>query len=233
MTIEAKMRRMGTLFLVRHGQASLGADDYDWLSPLGERQCLTLGAYWRARGLRFDAVLSGGLRRHAQSLAGIVEGLAQGDLPAAQIWTGLNEYDSEALIRTVHQGELERPLQAQAAQQHFRLLRVGLRAWMAGQSRPEGMGGYAEFAAGVAAALQHVREQCTGNVLLVSSGGPISNAIGQVLQTSGEAIIDLNLRIRNSSVSEFSFNPKRHALLTFNTLPHLDSPAAAAMVTSA
>jgi hypothetical protein len=25
-------------------------------------------------------------------------------------------------------------------------------------------------------------------------------------------------------VSEFAFNPKRHTLLTFNTLPHLDAP---------
>jgi hypothetical protein len=32
----------------------------------------------------------------------------------------------------------------------------------------------------------------------------------------------LNLRIRNSAVTEFIFTPKRHTLLTFNTLPHLD-----------
>ncbi len=224
---------MGTLYLVRHGQASLGAADYDQLSPLGVRQCEALGAYWRQRGLRFDAVLSGSLRRHAQSLAGIAEGLAQPDLPSAQIRAGLNEYDSEALIRCVYSGELDPPKNAEAARQHFRLLRAGLRAWMAGQSQPQGMASYADFSAGVAAALSHVREQCEGHVLLVSSGGPIACAIGQLLQASSEAVIDLNLRIRNSALTEFSFNPKRHALLTFNTLPHLDSLEAAAMVTSA
>lgn len=227
------MDRMGTLYLVRHGQASLGADDYDQLSPLGLRQCQALGAYWRARGLRFDAVLCGGLKRHAQSLAGIEEGLAQADLPAALIRPGLNEYDSEALIRSVFSGELARPTDAASARQHFRLLREGLRAWMAGQTRPQGMPSFAEFSAGVAAALAEVREHGEAQVLLVSSGGPIATAIGQILQTPFEAVIDLNLRIRNSALTEFSFTPKRHVLLSFNTLPHLDSAEGAALVTSA
>jgi broad specificity phosphatase PhoE len=101
------MLGMGTLYLVRHGQASLGASDYDQLSPLGQRQCQLLGEYWRSQGMRFDAVLCGGLKRHAQSLAAIGVGLGQaGDLPTTQIRPGLNEYDSEALIRSVFSGEL-------------------------------------------------------------------------------------------------------------------------------
>jgi hypothetical protein len=44
-----------------------------------------------------------------------------------------------------------------------------------------------------------------------------------VLGLSPEATIELNLRIRNSAVTEFQFNPKRHTLLSYNTLPHLDS----------
>jgi broad specificity phosphatase PhoE len=55
-----------------------------------------------------------------------------------------------------------------------------------------------------------------------SSGGPISTAVGHVLGTSPETTIELNLRIRNSSVTEFAFTPKRHMLVTYNTLPHLD-----------
>ena len=35
---------MGQILLVRHGQASWGAADYDVLSPLGERQAAALGA---------------------------------------------------------------------------------------------------------------------------------------------------------------------------------------------
>jgi broad specificity phosphatase PhoE len=41
---------MGTLYLVRHGQASFGADDYDQLSELGRRQSVRLGEYLRGKG---------------------------------------------------------------------------------------------------------------------------------------------------------------------------------------
>jgi broad specificity phosphatase PhoE len=226
---------MGTLYLLRHGQASLGAQDYDQLSELGHRQCQLLGAYWRARQLRFDAVLCGGLRRHAQSLAAVQEGLMPDTPLVPQIWPGLNEYDSEALIRSVV-GEavpLERPQSAEAARAYFRLLREGLRAWMSGQTQPKGMASYADFAAGVVAALTHVREHCDGQVLLVSSGGAIACAIAQVLALPAESVIELNLRLRNSAVSEFTFNAKRLALQTFNTLPHLDTPEAAQLISAA
>ena len=104
---------------------------------------------------------------------------------------------------------------------------------MRGDTQPRGMTSYAEFSAGVAAALDHVLKNCSGNVLIVSSGGPISTAVGQVLSTPAETTIELNLRIRNSSVTEFAFTPKRHMLVSYNNLPHLDSEQGAAMVTYA
>ena len=72
-----------------------------------------------------------------------------------------------------------------------------------------------------------------GQVLLVSSGGPIAAAVGQVLGMTPAATIELNMRIRNSAITEFVFTPKRHALLTFNTLPHLDSAEHADWITYA
>ena len=125
------------------------------------------------------------------------------------------------------------PLNAQQVRDHFRLLRAGLLAWMRGETQPEGMVSYAEFSAGVAGALDHVREHCKGQVLVVSSGGPISVAVGQVLATPAESVVELNLRIRNSAVTEFAFNAKRHTLLSFNHLPHLDAPDALALQTYA
>ena len=65
---------MGTLYLVRHGQASFGAADYDQLSELGQRQCHALGQWFAERGVQFDAVLRGTLRRHAQSLDALAVG---------------------------------------------------------------------------------------------------------------------------------------------------------------
>jgi broad specificity phosphatase PhoE len=213
---------MGTLYLIRHGQASFGAADYDKLSPLGERQCVRLGEYFASRGLKFEAVLTGKLKRHAQTWAGIAQGAGLELAPL--LWPGLNEYDSEAVIRAIHSGPLASPDTPELVKHHFRLLREGLTQWMAGKSQPQGMPSYTEFAQGVRGALDLVRESYSGNVLLVSSGGPISTAVGLVLGTAAQSTIELNLRIRNSAFTEFTFTPKRHALLAFNNLAHLDGP---------
>jgi broad specificity phosphatase PhoE len=223
---------MGTLYLVRHGQASFGAADYDQLSPRGHEQAVRLGTYWRERGQRFDAVLTGTLRRHAQTLAGIAEGL--GEAPGALALPGLNEYDSEALIRAIHPEPLPPADTPERVRQHFRLLCDALAQWMGGTISPQGMPGWDDFSDGVRAALDLVRRQHVGqNVLLVSSGGPISTAVGQVLGTAPEVTIALNMRIRNSAVTEFSVAPKRLMLQTFNALPHLDTPEHRGWVTHA
>jgi len=223
---------MGSLYLVRHGQASFGAADYDNLSAQGTAQCRHLGAYWRERGQRFDAVFTGTLKRHRQSLAGIAEGL--GEPLAAVALPGLDEYDSAAVVKAVHPQPLAHPTDAEGVKQHFRLLRQGLLAWMRGETRPEGMPAHAEFAAGVADALARVLAVGAGRqVLIVSSGGPIATAVAQVLASPPETFVELNLRIRNSAVTEFGFNPKRHHLISFNALPHLDTAETRPLITYA
>jgi broad specificity phosphatase PhoE len=208
-----------TLYLVRHGQASFGADDYDLLSPLGQQQSRLLGEHFKQQGIAFQACLVGSLKRHAQTLAGIQEGLGQ-SLPTLTL-PGLNEYIPEALIAAVHPEPLVKITTPETYRHHFQLLRRGMTAWMDGSAQPVGMPSFADFSAGVAGALAHVRSQCAGDVLLVSSGGPISTAVAQVLGCGPQALIDLNFRLRNSAVSEMVISPKRLSLLTFNTLPHL------------
>lgn len=222
---------MGTLYLVRHGQASFGADDYDVLSPLGQRQSLRLGEYFKGKGVTFEAALTGTLKRQRQTFAGICEGL--GVELQAMPWPGLNEYDSAAVIGAIHPQPLVRPDTPELYKHHFRLLKDGLAQWMAGVASPRGMPSYNGFVAGVTSALDHIRSHYGGHVLLVSSGGPIATAVGQVLGASLEATIELNLGIRNCSVTEFAFTPQRHRLVTFNTLPHLDAPEHAGWVTFA
>ena len=166
-------------------------------------------------------MLRGSLKRHVQSLAGIAQGYAN-DLATSLQWPSLNEYDSHAVVRAVRSEPLPKPDTPEAYREHFRALRDGLQAWMAGRTQPEGMPPYTAFVAGVNGALDHVRQQHQGHVSMVSSGGPISTAGGQVLGTSAATTIELNLRIRNSALTEFAFTPKRHMLVSYNHLPHLD-----------
>jgi broad specificity phosphatase PhoE len=220
---------MGNLYLVRHGQASFGAADYDQLSELGHRQSVRLGEYFAHKGLQFEAVIVGTLRRHAQTWAGIAQGARL--THEALEWPGLNEYDSAAVVQAIHPAPLPKADTPEMYRHHFRLLRDGLTQWMNGVVSPQGMPSYGDFVEGVTSALDHVRQRHTGNVLIVSSGGPISTAVGHVLGTTPETTIELNLRIRNSSVTELAYTPKRHMLVTYNTLPHLDDAPYADWVT--
>ncbi len=211
---------MGTLYLVRHGQASFGAADYDRLSPLGTRQCHALGEYLGGRGVAFEAVLSGSLRRQVQSLQALAAG--HGELPAPQQWPGLNEYDADAIAAAVHRGPPPDPSTPEGYRAHFRLLREALTRWMAGDIAPAGVPTHADWLAGITAVLDHVRARHDGNVLIVSSGGPIAATVAQVLGAPPAAAIDLNLRIRNSAITELACTRSRLALISFNHLPHLD-----------
>ena len=218
---------MGNLYLVRHGQASFGAEDYDNLSELGHQQAERLGTYFKQKNMQFDAVITGTLRRHTQTWQGIAKGAGFAHEPLQ--WPGLNEYDSEAVIAAIHPGKLEKPDTPEMYRHHFRLLKDGLTQWMNGVVSPVGMPSYVDFQQGVVSALDHVRKnhsekfaEKSGNILIVSSGGPISTAVGHILGTTPETTIELNLRIRNASITEFAFTPKRHMLVTYNTLPHLE-----------
>lgn len=220
---------MATLYAVRHGQASFGSADYDRLSELGARQCRRLGEWFASRGQRFGAVMRGSLRRHEQSLQALLEGY--GDAPQALVLPTLNEYDSHAVLKAWHPAPLGPPDTPEGYRLHFRTLREGLAAWMDGRIQPEGMPSYADWSGGIAAALAHVRTQCEGDVLLVSSGGPISTMVGQVLGVPPPGTIEVNMRLRNSALTEFAVTPKRLALHTFNHLPHLHDPALADWIT--
>lgn len=216
------------LYLVRHGQASFGSDNYDRLSELGHRQSVRLGEYFAGKGLHFDAVITGTLSRQVDTFEGIARGMnmAPSVRDARKAFAGLNEYDSEAVIRAVHPQPLARPDTPELYRHHFRILREGLAKWMAGHAAPEGMPAYVDWVRGITEVLTMMRQTHSGtNVLMVSSGGPISTVVGQVLGTAPETSIELNLRIRNSSVTELAFTPKRHMLVTYNTLPHLEDPA--------
>lgn len=219
---------MGTLLLVRHGQASFGAEDYDHLSELGQRQCRCLGQWLAERSPTIATVWTGTLRRHGQSLQALGEGYGRG-LPAPTAFPGLDEYDSLALIEALDEAQpLEEPLPPartpEGYKAHFRRLRQALGAWMDGRLTPRGMPDYAAFRRGVVERLDRLCADHVGQtVLVVSSGGPISTAVSHVLQAPAQSSIDLNMRMRNSSLTEFVFNSRGHRMVTFNAVAHLDN----------
>ncbi len=218
---------MAELVLVRHGQASFGADDYDKLSELGWRQSRWLGEYFRERGAAFDLHVRGSLRRHAETLAGIAEGM--GTPLDAGADPRLNEYDSQALLQAHLSGK---PVPAGAdRREHFRILREAMYAWTDGTLSGHPHEPFSEFRRRVLAALA---ELCTGRakrVLVVSSGGPISTILAEVLGMPLRGVVDLNLQTRNTGITELHSGPNRIHFVSFNNVPHLDRPERAGALT--
>jgi broad specificity phosphatase PhoE len=223
---------MGSIYLVRHGQASFGTDDYDRLTETGFTQARLLGAYFARRNIRFDAVYTGTLRRHAETAQAIAEGHGDvGTWPPAERASALDEYNPEAIV-TAFAGALPAKHPAAAlrepdtVREHFRLLREALLAWAEDACQPAGMPTWRTFQDGAVAAVVEARQKVTnGNVLVVSSGGPIAAIVAASLLSPPRVAIELNLRLRNTSVSEFASSSRRHQLVTFNSLPHLDAHA--------
>ena len=220
---------MGMLYLVRHGQASFGTDDYDRLSDLGHRQSQRLGAHWAAMGMKLDHVITGTLLRQRQTWQGMAQGGAGAPWAALEPETteALNEYDSHALL----EAWLGQPPVPSAAPEmrrlHFQQLRDALGAWMAAEISPRGMPSYQDWVAGMLAVVERVRHnqaERSGATVIVSSGGPIATLITQVLGAPPASAIELNLQIRNSAVAELLVSPKRVSVVSVNGLPHLQQP---------
>jgi broad specificity phosphatase PhoE len=226
---------VGAIFVVRHGQAAFGTDDYDRLTDLGFRQARLLGQYFGARGLAFDAVFTGTLRRQRETAQGILEGHSPlGAGLEAERFAGLDEYNPEAILRA-YTGNAPVTLAERdpvVMREHFRLLREALIAWSEDRTQPEGMPAFQAFQQGAVAALTEARQRfADGNVLIVSSGGPIGALVADTLKAPPVTAVDLNLRIRNASLSEFSCTARRHQLICYNAIPHLEMAGDPKLVT--
>ena len=214
---------MAEIYLIRHAQAAFGTDDYDRLTELGHRQSRWLGEYFAERGLHFDRVVSGTLRRHRETLAGISEALA--GLPETLALEGLNEYQADVLLGA-HFGRdnlarIERDGDRRA---HFRILRETLYAWVDGALQTDAHAPFEAFTAGVREGLAAARAPGAERVLIVSSGGPISTLIGTVLGLAPRTMVELNLQARNTGVTEFRAGARNIHCVSFNNVPHLERP---------
>lgn len=223
---------MGQIYLVRHGQASFGSQDYDQLSPLGEQQARWLGAYFAERGIRFERVVSGTQRRHRQSAQCILEGMAADQL--IEFDAGLNEFDFVDLHkaaggeRVVSGGDL-----AQQRRAFFSRLKSVLHLWAQDQLPGKVAESWVQFQQRVCEALQALQTTAQGPLLIVSSGGPMGALVQQILGAPYQAAIELNLQIHNTGFCQLHFNEETLRLGSFNAIPHLDRPDRFHAITSA
>jgi broad specificity phosphatase PhoE len=233
---------MSTLALVRHAQASFFSENYDQLSPVGQRQARLLGEYWVRRGVRFDEVYTGPRARQIETanLAGKAFAKAGLFWPEPQTVPEIDEHQADQLIKlAMHEIAAEYPkvgrLHAdyRAAQtphdkhRTFQLMFEDVvKLWVAGKAATPGIESWDEFSGRVRAGMKRILDdEARGrNVAAFSSVGAITVWMGTALACSDHVALDLGWRLRNCSITEFVFTQGRITLEGFNAYPHLPDP---------
>jgi broad specificity phosphatase PhoE len=222
---------VGTLYLIRHGQASYGQPDYDRLSPRGIEQAQAIGRWAAAE--RLDALYAGPLRRQQQTAQYAREA---GGLPAPQTLVELAEYPAfEMLQHLVPRLIAEDPKFAQLTSAPTpRLLdqafQVILSKWSRDEWSVDGVERVTAFVDRIRTGLDRVLRAAGSGARLacVTSAGPIGVAVGLVFGIPAERMVRTGIVIRNASITElrfrsqgFDWQPDQLSLVTFNLTAHL------------
>ncbi|MRK00097.1 histidine phosphatase family protein [Aeromicrobium sp. S22] len=205
---------MGSIHLIRHGQASWGAADYDQLSELGSEQSAALGMSWEASGWAPTWAVAGGMKRHAQTAISTIDASGQGD--GYDVDPGWDEFDHLALTRAHDPAALAADPKAFQAS-----LNDALAAWRAGA--PGAGETYEDFRGRVMDAFERVVEQAGSGqrVAVFTSGGPIALVVSHLLAGDDSLFQSLNDVVINASVTTVIVGQTGRRLLAFNEHGHL------------
>jgi broad specificity phosphatase PhoE len=234
---------MSELILVRHGQASFGAESYDKLSDKGVEQVKILSQHWQALGERFDHIYSGTLLRQRETAQELLP-LVEGEPTASVQLTGFNEYNGDPLIRAHlrdmrEAGDLSGPAQWPIQDERLfqRIFEKATARWIVDDLDPRDdiadFERWSDFKARVYAALDEVmaRHGSGSRVIVSTSGGVIAMALQRVLNFPDDQVIATNWMVRNSAVSRIIYGRGKLSLTQFNNLAHLETPEKQQLIT--
>lgn len=217
---------MPSILLVRHGQASFGAESYDVLSEAGLLQADVVAADLVARGVTVSRLISGALNRQLDTAARIAERTGR-DVDVDRRW---EEYRSDDVL-THHSDAVareERPAGEPAPEISSRdfqvVLEQALTAWIeAGEDGPAEEP-WPAFAGRVAGALQDAAEGLgSGETAVVStSGGVIAAVCVLLLGVPPQTMVAFNRVSVNTGVTKIAIGRGGMTLVSFNEHGHLD-----------
>lgn len=227
---------MSRLLLVRHGQASFGARNYDALSSLGGRQSRALGESLAGRALVPDLVVRGNMRRHTGTVDGILEGA--GASPEVRVDDGWDEFDFQHVVevhkpmyrnRTLMKADLARTLRPMQAFQE--VFEAATDRWSSGEHDEDYQESFPAFRERVADGLERAAELAREHktVMVVSSGGPIAMAAalltagpleGTRLATLWSALNRVSV---NTGVTKLIAGRRGLSLSTYNEHTHVET----------
>lgn len=231
---------MGTLFLIRHGQASYGEADYDRLSARGQEQARAVGRWLMSA--KIDAIYTGPLRRQLQTVSFATEAAtALGATPPLAIeLPELAEYPAFEMLQhlvprlVAHDPKFEALKSAPTPRLLDEAFHTILARWANDEWYVEGLERVSAFVARVRGGLTRMlgASQSGARIACVTSAGPIGVAVGLTFGIPDARMVRTSIVIRNASITELKFRtqdfareaswkPEQVSLVTFNGTGHL------------
>jgi broad specificity phosphatase PhoE len=218
---------VSVVLLVRHGQASFEAADYDVLSAHGEEQSRLLGASLASRGVRPDLVLSGSMKRHRQTASAAVEA-AGWDVTVVEeaAW---DEYDH---LSTLNGEVVMEDLEGVSFEERVHRVEASIARWASGEHDDDYRESFPAFRERVTGAMERLVDELDAKqtVVVFTSGGPISWLAASLSGGAIDAWPRLSKVVVNSGVTKVLAGRRGTKLISFNEHSHLET-ADAALIT--
>jgi len=225
---------MSTIYLIRHGQASFGAKDYDYLSELGMQQAEILGKSLTDRKQIFDAVYQGTLRRQKQTRDQVCQCFNKQGLffPKPVTVDFFDEYDAIAVWQyyipeiTADNPVLKQDLKTAGTNKKAfqKLYSLVIDRWLSDQHNSPKCPVWKDFKDCVISGLKSViNNHGSGkNIAVFTSGGTISVIFQHILDLSDKKTMELSWQIMNGSVSRIKYTKDNISISSFNETAHLE-----------
>lgn len=217
---------MSSLILMRHGQASFGANAYDQLSPIGIEQARISGAWIRERYPLYS-IWYGPRRRHLNTAKEMLASSPE-DLNNLHVSQGLDEFAEGEEVLTAASLYFDKDMigpNAPSKLDQLRYYEQTISAWSRDNLTILGRDDYLTFRAYVSEWFSWRigdRAAPSGRIeLAITSAGVICAAICDVLDLPDSQWMSLMKVIKNASFTELVFSNGRCGLRSFNETGHL------------
>lgn len=217
---------MGQVLLVRHGQASFGADDYDVLSQRGWAQGRTLGGWFAEHDVWPTALVRGDMRRHRETLEAVRETAAwEGTETVEADW---DEFDHLGIVAGWSDLPQDVPHDQIDRRAFQKVFEAATAAWTAGEGTYDET--WLDFVARVRRALASVADRAgSGETVVVVTSGGVIGLVAAILADPDDPDpaalarrwARANAVMVNASVTRLLVGSTGQRVLTFNEHPYL------------
>ncbi|MFW5861927.1 MAG: histidine phosphatase family protein [Spirochaetota bacterium] len=234
---------MSTIYMIRHGQASFGEEDYDVLSKRGYHQSRILAEYLHSIGIRFDLAVTGTLKRQLATADTLFDIYREKGDPVVEVhmMEEFNEYNSRDILTAIIPVILEEnPSLEKDVKQIFthrksfqRVFEATMLKWVSGDCDHLYIPRYLDFVTGVYRGLDKImKENGRGKTIaIITSGGPIAATVQRALNLGYRDTMRVTWQIANSSVSRFKCTREHIMMSGFNSYAHLENQPDETLIT--